>query len=110
MEFNKEFSSNLEENSSSSSKILCYGCTIFLNFYDHHNNKFICFTNGFNKHKIRLKLFENSCQNGDYIKGLFKIFPAFVNKEYNEMKNKYFKETKQINSLTNYEKRSNFIF
>lgn len=106
MEFQDNFIEDLQENSSNS-KVLCYGCSVFLNFYDNNNKKFICFSNGFNKNKIRLKIFDELCEkNGDYIKGLFKIHPAFLNKEYNEIKVRYFKETKQLDYLTNYERRS----
>ena len=99
---------NLQEIATNTNKILCYGSQIYLNFYDDMNNKFIAFSNGFNKNKIRLRLFENVCENGDYIRGLFKIFPFFTNKEYLEMKNKYFKDSNQMDSLTNFQKRSKF--
>ena len=103
----------LDSNSSNSSKILFYGCQIFLNFYDHSNNKFIAFSDGFNKNKMRLRLVDNVCQNGEYIRGLFKIYPSFSNKEFLEMKNRFFKDPKQLDLLSTFEKRSNgsgFIF
>ena len=107
MSFEENLDSGLNENANSN-KILDYGCQIFLNFYDHTNNKFIAFSNGFNKNKIRLRLFENVCQNGEYIRGLFKIYPSFSNKEYLEIKTKFFKDSKQIELLSTFEKRSFF--
>lgn len=96
----------LDSNSSNSSKILFYGCQIFLNFYDHSNNKFIAFSDGFNKNKMRLRRFDNVCQNGEYIRGLFKIYPSFSNKEFLEIKNRFFKDPKQLDLLSTFEKRS----
>lgn len=110
MSLTENFEAALSESTSNPNKILCYGCQIFLNFYDNSNNKFLAFSNGFNKNKIRFRLFENVCQNGDYIKGIFKIYPSFSNKEHLDMKNKYFKDSKQIDSLSSFEKRSIFLF
>ena len=111
MNLESNFTEGLQDNSSESDKILRYGCQIFLNFYDDTNQRFIGFSSGFNKNKIRLRLFDKISQNGYYIRGLFKIYPCFSNKEFVEIKNKYFKDSKQqIESITGFEKRSSFFF
>lgn len=65
-----------------SKKLLYFGSLIYLTFVDDDNNKFLAFSEGFNKVKVRMKTINQMNNESNITKGLFQLYPSFYHTEY----------------------------
>ncbi|EGR30411.1 MIR domain protein [Ichthyophthirius multifiliis] len=78
----------------SNKSILNFGSTIYLSYENEQNEIFISQAEGFTKNRVQLLQESHIKKYGNYMSGLFKVYPSFYNSQYLKIKTKY--EQKQI--------------